>query len=753
MEELAATVDEHEQRVSQMITSYETLQKRYLDLVEARHVLRETAVFFQEAEQRRDESRLSTDEPTAPLLEQDIERGDNDGQPADLSFVAGTIPRSRINTFERILWRALRGNLFMNHAEIEETIIDPTTDERVDKNVFIIFAHGKELLAKIRKIAESMGATLYPVDSSPDLRREMLLTTESRIEDLQSVLQNTNNTRRAELVKISESIQTWMTVVRKEKAIYHTLNKFNYDVNRKTLIAEGWCPTADRPLIQLALRNAQERASSSVSSIMSEIRTTKEPPTYHRTNKFTGGFQAIIDAYGATKYGEVNPGLFTIITFPFLFAVMFGDVGHGFLMTLIAAYLCIQERKLAKIKDEIFQMFFFGRYIILLMGIFSIYTGLIYNDMFSLSLSTWHSGWEWPSNFTAGQNIAAHQVGVYPFGLDPAWHGTENNLLFTNSYKMKMSIIFGVIHMSVAIMFNVFNFIHFDERYRIWAEFVPQFLFMQCLFGYLVICIIYKWTVDWTTSATSPPGLLNMLIYMFLSPGSVDPKEQLYPGQSFIQLLLLLIALVCVPWMLLARPLYLRREAKRITEQGYQGLHNQEDADIRPSAESNGHHFTLGEDDDGNEAAETPGNNHDAATNGPPTLTEEMHEEEHFEFGEVMMHQVIHTIEFCLGCISNTASYLRLWALSLAHAQLSQVLWNMTLALVFEMDGILGAIALVVAFALWFILTLGILLIMEGLSAFLHALRLHWVESNSKHLIGGGYPFQPFSFEGIDDEE
>ncbi|XP_078378211.1 V-type proton ATPase 116 kDa subunit a 1-like [Oculina patagonica] len=582
----------------------------------------------------------------------------------------------------------------------------------------------------------------------------MSIGVNTRIEDLQTVLNETRDHRHRLLVSVAKNINQWFIKVKKIKAIYHTMNMFNLDVTQKCLIAECWCPVSDLNKIQQALRRGTEHSGAAIPSILNRMATQQEPPTFNRTNKFTQGFQAIVDAYGVANYQEVNPALFTIITFPFLFAVMFGDCGHGLLMFLFALWLVLKERKLENYKGggEIFETIFAGRYIILLMGLFSIYTGLIYNDCFSKSFNIFGTAWDLSVDWGVISKTAMESYGntskaimvdpkktyrgvPYFFGIDPIWQGAENKLTFTNSFKMKLSIVFGVAHMMFGVCLSFFNHRHFKKPLNIVAEFTPQVLFLFCIFGYLVIMIFYKW-IAINVNSPNQPSLLLALINMFLQFGKkIEGPDLLYVGQSVIQPLLVVIAVLCVPWMLLLKPLYLRHQHNINKQQDFRRLRSTSPSPpLAVSVRIEGSEQELGE-----------------VVYHDSQAQDDQHDDDHeeFDFGEAFTHQAIHTIEYCLGCISNTASYLRLWALSLAHAELSEVLWNMVLHKGLSFTGVLGVVACFALFSYWAVFTVGILLIMEGLSAFLHALRLHWVEFQSKFYQGQGYKFQPFSFKLI----
>ena len=135
-------------------------------------------------------------------------------------------------------------------------------------------------------------------------------------------------------------------------------------------------------------------------------------------------------------------------------------------------------------------------------------------------------------------------------------------------------------------------------------------------------------------------------------------------------------------------------------------------------------------------------------------------EEEDEGMGDVVVHQAIHTIEFVLGSISNTASYLRLWALSLAHSQLSELFWDKVMreqawGMAISLPTPLNGIMLMLLFSMWFLLNIGVIMVMENLSSFLHALRLQWVEFQNKFYKGDGYKFVPFSYAlvGVDNDD
>uniref|UniRef100_A0A3P9P2U9 V-type proton ATPase subunit a n=1 Tax=Poecilia reticulata TaxID=8081 RepID=A0A3P9P2U9_POERE len=699
-----------EMELSEVAKNKDKLQRNLLELTEYTHMLKITRTFIHS----RSRVSLILTQPLYeefPTMETDSATGSTGMQRlgAKLGFVSGLIQRVKVEAFERMLWRVCKGYTILSYTEVDESLADLDTGEISKSFVFLISFWGDQIGHKVQKICDCYHCHLYPHPENDEERADVLDSLRTRIQDLNNVLHRTDDYLRQVLQKAAESAYTWVVQVKKMKAIYHILNLCSFDVTNKCLIAEVWCPVSDLANLRGALEKGSRKGDATVPSFVNRIPSSDTPPTLLRSNKFTTGFQSIVEAYGVGDYREVSPAPYTVITFPFLFAVMFGDLGHGVIMSLFALWMVLTEKNQNKKRssNEIWMTFFHGRYIILMMGLFSIYTGLIYNDCFSKSLNIFGSGWSVKAMFTnqhnktvqtnalltLDPNVSGVFSGPYPFGIDPIWNLAVNRLSFLNSYKMKMSVIVGVIHMSFGVVLSVFNHLHFRQKFSVYLLFLPELLFLICLFGYLVFMILYKWLAFSARNSSQAPSILIHFINMFLEFNLVG-----LISQTGMQVFLLLIAVMCVPVLLLGKPLYLYWQ-----QRGGKGLRR---------------------------------------LNISCTALQ-------FDFADVLLHQAIHTIEFCLGCISNTASYLRLWALSLAHAQLSEVLWAMVMRLGFKVTTEVGVVFLVPVFGLFAMLTVSILLVMEGLSAFLHALRLHWVEFQNKFYHGTGVKFLPFDFSQL----
>lgn len=395
----------------------------------------------------------------------------------------------------------------------------------------MVFFSGEQAKGKILKICDAFGASCYPVPE--DRTKQLQITREvtSRLSDLEATLDAGLRHRNQALAAIGSQIWRWSLMVRKEKAVYDTLNMLNFDVTKKCLVGEGWCPIFAIPQIKDALERASLHCNSQVGIIFHELDALEAPPTYFKTDKFTNAFQEIVDAYGISKYQEINPAVYSVITFPFLFAVMFGDWGHGICLLMGALVLIAREKKLGSQKlDSFMEMAFGGRYVILLMAIFSIYCGLIYNEFFSVPFHIFG-----PSAYKCRDSGCSDTAGLikyrnpYPFGVDPSWRGSRTELPFLNSLKMKMSILLGITQMNLGIILSYFDAKFHGNSLDIRYQVIPQIIFLNSLFGYLSLLILIKWC------SGSQADLYHVMIYMFLDPAGDLGENQLFWGQKQLQ--------------------------------------------------------------------------------------------------------------------------------------------------------------------------------------------------------------------------
>ena len=69
-----------------------------------------------------------------------------------------------------------------------------------------------------------------------------------------------------------------------------------------------------------------------------------EPPTLLNPVKVEQPFRPLVQSYGTTPYGDLDPTVFTVVSFVVMFGIMFGDVGHGLVLVLLSLWLRRRRR-------------------------------------------------------------------------------------------------------------------------------------------------------------------------------------------------------------------------------------------------------------------------------------------------------------------------------------------------------------------------------------------------------------------------
>jgi len=761
---LEKETEAHEKQLRELNSYNEQLTHEFNEKVELQEVLEKAWNFF-----RFDRSGLS---------------GKTRLDTMKFQSIAGVVSTDERARFDRMIFRTTRGNSLVRFAPIDHPTVDPETGKESEKSVFLIFYKSATIGTKLKRICDAFLAHRYNLPDMEDADTVDKLMEENKAEliDSRAVLLKNRETRYQICKKLAKDCEKWSWIVLKEKAVYHTMNMLKADVSGM-LRGEGWVVSENKMDAIDAVNRAHASMDKAIPSLVETLPQPwpMTPPTHFVTNKFTYAYQEFVNTYGIPRYREANPALFTAATFPFLFGVMYGDIGHGTFLFLTGIFLVWNEQTVENgpKPDELTGGMHTARYMLLMMGFFAVYAGFVYNDCFSLGLDLFGSSYRFEGQDEGdveegdvAELIAPYgsDESVYVFGLDPMWHVASNELLFFNSFKMKLSVILGIIQMCFGVVLKGINAVYFKEPLDLYLEVLPMTVFAASLFLYMVFMIFLKWSIDWndrmsmatcydpagdewqpdwadpcdgsnaiggasnwdgyctpwglsctgkdTTAekcpldyggsgdGCQPPALITSLINIALAPGSVE--EPLYEGQAGVQNILLLLALVSVPTLLMAKPYCI---SQGIGGHGHEVVH-----------------ATDGEDDE-----EPSGDGHGGEG-----------DEEH-SFGEIIIHQAIETIEFVLGMVSNTASYLRLWALSLAHSELAQVFWQKCMLSTLPINWF----ATYLGFGLFAAITFSVLLMMDVLECFLHALRLHWVEFQSKFYKADGIRFAPYSFKQI----
>ena len=160
--------------------------------------------------------------------------------------------------------------------------------------------------------------------------------------------------------------------VRVSRKLVETIT--NYGRLRSTYLVSGWVPASQVPALQRKIRQTSDRVLVKVTTPQRLEEDTLIPVSLHNP-PVVRAFQTLVTNYGYPRYVEMDPTLVVMLTFPLVFGIMFGDVGHGALLALLG--LLLASRKVRALRG-----FSSLGVVVLICGIMAMIFGFLYGSVF-----------------------------------------------------------------------------------------------------------------------------------------------------------------------------------------------------------------------------------------------------------------------------------------------------------------------------------------------------------------------------------
>ncbi|NHJ31337.1 MAG: hypothetical protein FK732_00600, partial [Asgard group archaeon] len=253
-------------------------------------------------------------------------------------------------------------------------------------------------------------------------------------------------------------------------------------VTKRNVSLWGWVPSKKTKNFEKTILKITEK--NAIVEFTKPVFEESEYPTKTSVPKFMRIYDGLVSGYGVPGYNEYNTAILLQIFFPIMFGIMFADVGHGFLFTLVGIWgLTLRNKKLdtSSFMGELKQYFKSGYMLIIVSGISAIIFGFVFGSYFGINSS--YALWKPASGDFHDATTVPAPLWFSPESNEPV-NGTSTVIMM-----LELSLVIGMVHMTIGYVLRFIRNIkhkHYKEALLVtvmWAVFHWGLFILVFTFG------------------------------------------------------------------------------------------------------------------------------------------------------------------------------------------------------------------------------------------------------------------------------